>query len=248
MRGRHPHRSVLSICCSLYARNLFSAGSGTTCWRFFVHLRVHPHQRRVRCAVCRPSPPSAHVHLCTPRPPCLTNALSNEHFRSDRNFWDLINYVLGLGNELLRYRTACPTNIFVRTVFFEDFVVRWARGGMCTRTWLTRTCACALFCGSMPCGLLAIIPCVCAAECTWFDPLLPECGIYTTFCIESIPHECVRVVPALVQRLFTICMASTTAQSMGLSGFVRECSALTDKLVMLHCPCIGAYSPSWRTQ
>ena len=25
--------------------------------------------------------------LCTPPPPCPTNALSNEHFPSDRNFW-----------------------------------------------------------------------------------------------------------------------------------------------------------------
>ena len=28
-----------------------------------------------------------------PPPPCPTNALSNEHFRSDRCFWDLIKWV-----------------------------------------------------------------------------------------------------------------------------------------------------------
>ena len=36
-------------------------------------------------------------------------------------------------------------------------------------------------------------------------------GIYQTVCVGSIPHECVRVVLELAQRLFTICMASTTA-------------------------------------
>ena len=66
------------------------------------------------------------VPLAPPRP-CLTNALSNEHFRSDRNFLDPSIEVPGLVTELITYRTTCPTNTLVRTVFPEEFVVRWTR-------------------------------------------------------------------------------------------------------------------------
>ena len=37
--------------------------------------------------------PQAVLHRLNP-PPCLTNAVSNEHFRSDRIFEYIINYVL----------------------------------------------------------------------------------------------------------------------------------------------------------
>ena len=42
--------------------------------------------------------------------------------------WNPINWAPGLGTELIEYRTACPTNTPVRTVFFEVFIVRWTRG------------------------------------------------------------------------------------------------------------------------
>ena len=44
-------------------------------------------------------------------------------------FWDPINGAPGLGTEVLGHRTACPTNTRVRTVFCEDFIVRWTRRG-----------------------------------------------------------------------------------------------------------------------
>ena len=43
--------------------------------------------------------------LCRPPPRCPTNALSNQHFRSDRIFWDRINWVPGLGTEFRVQRT-----------------------------------------------------------------------------------------------------------------------------------------------
>ena len=55
---------------------------------------------------------------------CPMNALFNEYVCSDRNFSDLINWGPGLGTELIGHQTACSTNTPVRTVFFEDFIVR----------------------------------------------------------------------------------------------------------------------------
>ena len=60
---------------------------------------------------------------------CPTKALSYEHFHSDRNLWDRINWVPGLGTEFIGYRTACPTNTPVRTAFFEEFINGGGGGG-----------------------------------------------------------------------------------------------------------------------
>ena len=57
--------------------------------------------------------------------PCPTNTSVGTVF-----FWDLINWVPGLGAKLIRYRTPCPKNTPVWTVyFFEAFLVHWTRGG-----------------------------------------------------------------------------------------------------------------------
>ena len=75
-----------------------------------------------------PPPPRVHRSRSTLTidTPCPTNAVSNEHLRLDRFFFNLINS--GLGTESVGYRTACPTNAPVRTVFFQDFIVCRTQG------------------------------------------------------------------------------------------------------------------------
>ena len=44
-------------------------------------------------------------------------------------FWDLLNWVLDWGTDLIGYQRACPTNTPVRTGFSEDFMFAGHVGG-----------------------------------------------------------------------------------------------------------------------
>ena len=67
-------------------------------------------------------------------PPCATSTSVRTVI-----FWDPINGASGFGTELIRYQTACPMNTPVRTVFFQDFILRWTRGGEGGTEWAAKT-------------------------------------------------------------------------------------------------------------
>ena len=84
-----------------------------------------------------------------PPPPVSNECLVQRTLPFGPCFWDPINWVPGLGPEFIGYRTACPANTPVRTVVFEDFIVRWARrggGGGDPRVWNLRRRICTSVC------------------------------------------------------------------------------------------------------
>ena len=86
--------------------------------------------------VSLPPPPaqlvieSCHHHLRPPPPLFPMDAFTNEHSPSD-----LMNWVPGLGTEVLRYRTACPTNTWCSDRTFWGLCCSLDTGG--------RGCKCA---------------------------------------------------------------------------------------------------------
>ena len=58
-----------------------------------------------------------HLHLLAP---LLQHAPGANTSVRTETFWGLMNGAPRLGAELIGYRTVCPSNTPVRTVFFED--------------------------------------------------------------------------------------------------------------------------------
>ena len=73
-------------------------------------------------------------------PPCPMNALFNTSVRTVIFLGP--NGKVGLGSELIRYRTACPTNSPIRTIFFEYCSVD--RGGAGHQSWTAQYRLCLL--------------------------------------------------------------------------------------------------------
>ena len=155
----HPHSARgTSACYRVWAEGALARGAlfrgrgggGGRGWKsrnLEPPIWVHQKCARLCRGILRSSTchclPSWHTHspcaravdstgAMTPPPPPVSDECLVQRTTSVRTVFlggGRIIEVPGFGTELIAYRTARPTNTLVRTVFSEDFIVRWTGGG-----------------------------------------------------------------------------------------------------------------------